>query len=382
MDFDKLIKIKLIIVLITMVQFVQISVAENAHVSLKLGKGLTITDADSSMSFNFGIFSQSRIDVNKVFESNTKPSTTFSEKRLRLKFKGFFLNQKLEYFFQLSLAPADVKIGNVFYDGNIRYKPVRQFAIQFGQGKLPGDREELSSDERQFFVDRSTTSSLFKLERDFGVQLFGNFGKKVIFKPTVSIASGEGKNYINTDVQHLDYTVRFDLLPMGDFNDKGDYSMQDFSREPKPKMAIGVAYDFNNKPSLQKAQNGGNFIPDSLRKNLHTIYADAILKYNGLTTTTGYIYRKADNNKLYTAGQSVYVALSYLFKKKVEIGTRFNRSFAGKVGNIPTVNEYCFGIAYYVFKQAFKFQTDYTIFQNKSLNNISGLWRFQMQFAF
>lgn len=368
--------------IILIIYGVKTSTAGNANVSLKFGNGLTISDPDSSMSFVFGIFSQSRLDVNKVFEKDMKPTTTLLEKRLRLKFRGYFLNQKLDYYFHLSLAPADVKAGNIFFDGNIRYKPVKEFSIQFGQGKLPGDREELSSDEKQFFVDRSTSSSLFKLERDFGLQLFGNFGKKCIFRPTLSIASGEGKNYTATEVEHFDYTVRFDLLPTGEFADRGDFSMQDLAREPKPKVAIGVAYDFNNKPALQKAQNGGNVIADSLRKNLHTVYADAILKYQGLTTTAGYIYRRADDNKLYLAGQSLYANVSYLFKKKVEIGARFNRSFSGKTGNIPTVNEYAAGVAYYVFKNAFKLQTDYTIAQNKTTGKTSGLWRFQMQFAF
>lgn len=375
----KSIKLLLVILIISKPE---ISNAGNANVSLKFGNGLTISDADSTMSFNFGIASQSRIEVNKFFDKNSKPTITFMERRLRLKFGGYFLNQKLEYKILLSLSPQDVKIGNVFLDGNIKYKPIKQFALQFGQGKLPGDRENIASAENQFFSERSTTNLLFRLDRDFGVQLFGNFGKTFIFKPTLSIASGEGRNYNMTDVQHFDYTVRFDFLPIGEFAEKGDYSLQDFAREPKPKIAVGVAYDFNNKSSLQKAQNGGSFIPDSVRNNLHTIYTDAILKYKGLTTIAGYIYRKATDNKLYLAGQSFYASVSYLLKKKLELGTRYNRSFSGKIGNIPTVNEYSVGVAYYVFKNAFKLQTDYTIAQNITTKKTNGIWHFQMQFSF
>lgn len=356
--------------------------ANNANVSLKFGKGLTISDKDSSMALNFGVILQSRIDVNKVFEKGIKPTTVLQARRIRLKFKGYFLNQKLDYYVQLSLSPSDIKATNILLDGYARYKPVKQFAVQFGQGKLPGEREELVSAERQFLVERSTSNSLFKLGRDFGFQFFGNFGKKFIFKPRLSIASGEGINYTVTEVQHLDYTARFDFLPTGEFQDNGDYTFQDFAREPKPKIAFSVAYDFNNKPSLEKAQLGGKSIPDSARKNLHTVFADVILKYKGLTTSGGYIYRKAENNKLYLAGQSVYTALSYLFKKNIEIGARFNRSFSGKIGNINTTNEYSVGMAYYVFKNAFKIQTDYTLNQNKTINKLAGLWRFQMQFAF
>ena len=358
------------------------SKAGNANVSLKFGNGLTISDQDSSMSLNFGVMIQGRIDVNKVFDKDVKPTTVLQMRRVRMKFRGYFLHDKLDYFVQLSLSPSDVKLANVLLDGNVRYKPFKQFAIQFGQGKLPGDREEIASAERQFFVERSTTNALFRLDRDFGFQFFGNFGKKFIFKPRLSLATGEGRNYQTVDIQHLDYTARFDFLPTGEFANNGDITFQDFEREPKPKFAFGFGYDFNNKAALQKGQTGGNAIADSARKNLHTIYTDAILKYKGFTTTGGYIYRKAQNNNLYIAGQSLYLTASYLFRKKVEIGARFNRSFSGKTGNINTINEYTIGMAYYVFKNAFKLQTDYAISQNKTINNLSGLWRFQMQFAF
>lgn len=356
--------------------------AGNANVSLKFGNGLTISDADSSMSLNFGIMIQGRIDVNKVFDKDIKPTTVLQMRRVRMKFKGYFLHDKLDYNIQLSLSPSDVKLSNVLLDGYVRYKPIKQFAVQFGQGKMPGDREEIASAERQFFVERSTTNSYFKLDRDFGFQLLGNLGKKFIFKPRLSIATGEGRNYNTVDVQHLDYTARFDFLPLGDFTNNGDFTFQDMEREQKPKIGFGAGYDFNNKAAMQRGQTGGNAITDSARKNLHTVYADAIVKYNGFTTTGGYIFRKAQDNKLYLAGQSFYATASYLFKKNAEIGARFNRSFSGKYGNINTVNEYTFGFAYYVFKNAFKLQTDYTISQNKTLNNLAGLWRFQMQFAF
>ncbi len=361
--------------------------AQDIKTSLKFGNGFNVENGDTSFSFNLAAMLQSRIDVNKVFDKDFKPTTQLQARRVRLKMKGTFLHQKFDYNLQLSFSPSDVKAANIFLDGWVKYKPVKQFAIQIGQGKLPGDREEIISAERQFFVDRSTTNSLFKLDRDFGVQLFGNFGKKFIFKPRFSISSGEGKNYTAVDIEHFDYTVRLDFLPTGEFSHGGDLTFQDFDREAKPKVAFGVAYDFNNKPSMSRGQLGGTAVNDTFRKNIHSVYADAILKFKGFTTTGGYVFRKAQDNTKYVAGQSFYATASYLFKKKVEIGARYNRSFAGKYGkeaNVNTVNEYAFGLAYYVFKNALKFQTDYTLLQNKTKTNdqLSGIWRFQMQLAF
>lgn len=357
--------------------------AETPKVSLQFGNGLNIEDVDSSMSLNIGVMMQNRIDVNKVFEEGTDPYTALQVRRMRLKFKGYFLHNKFDYNVQLSVIPSDIKAGNLIYDAFIRYKPIKQFQIQFGQGKLPGDREEIASAERQFLVDRSSTNSLFKLDRDFGIQLFGNVGKKFIFKPRFSIASGEGKNYNSLDFQHFSYTTRFDFLPTGEFTGGGDYTFQDLAREVKPKFALSTAYDFNNKAVFNKGSWGGTLVPDSSRHNIHSLYIDAILKYQGFTTTQGYVYRKAgDNTTKYIAGQSLYVTASYLTKKKLEVGGRFNHSFAGNYGNIASINEYTLGMAYYIHKNAAKVITDYTFSDNKTTGIKSGNWRFQMQLAF
>jgi len=357
--------------------------AETPRVALQFGNGLNIEDVDSSMSLNIGVMMQNRLDVSKVFQEGTDPYTALQVRRMRLKFKGYFLHNKFDYNVQLSVIPSDIKAGNLIYDAFIRYKPIKQFQIQFGQGKLPGDREEITSAERQFLVDRSTTNSLFKLDRDFGVQFFGNFGKKFIVKPRFSIASGEGKNYNALDVQHFSYTTRIDFLPTGEFSGGGDYTFQDLAREVKPKFALSTAYDFNNKAVFNKGSWGGTIVSDSLRHNIHSFYLDAILKYQGFTTTQGYVYRNAgENTTKYIAGQSFYITASYLSKKKLEVGARFNRSFAGNYGNIATMNEYTVGLAYYISKNAAKVLTDYTLTDNKTTGIKSGNWRFQMQLAF
>lgn len=379
-------KLKLFACIIAII-FSKTVLADDIKTTLKFGNGLNIENQDTSFSFNLAATLQTRIDVNKVFDKDIKPTTQLQAKRVRLKMKGSFLHQKFDYNFQFSFSPADVKAANIFLDGWVKYKPIKQFSIQIGQGKLPGDREELVSAERQFFVERSTSNGLFKLDRDFGIQFFGNFGKKFIFKPRLSIASGEGKNYTNVDIEHFDYTVRFDFLPTGEFSHNGDFTLQDFDREQKPKFAFGIAYDFNNKPSMSKGQLGGTAISDTFRKNIHSIYTDVILKFKGFTACGGYVFRKAQDNTKYVAGQSMYLSSSYLFKKQIEIGARYNRSFAGKFGKettVNTINEYALGFAYYVYKNALKFQTDYTLLQNKSktTNQLSGLWRFQMQLAF
>lgn len=295
--------------------------------------------------------------------------------------KGFAFTPKLEYAIQLGFSPADIKTG-IVYDAYIRYSPVKQFGLQFGQGKLPGNREEMTSDNYLQFVDRSTSSSLFKLDRDFGLQLFSKFGKKVIFKANASASTGEGKNFIVASWQHFDYTFRAELLPLGEFANKGDYSYGDLVREEKPKLALAVAYDFNNKAGFTKGQLGGDAVIDSFKRNIHTVFADMNFKYKGMSVSGEYANRIVVDNTnryKYQTGQSFWVAAGYNCKKNYEAAFRFTRSFPGKRGNINEVNEYTFGFSKYIYAHSLKVQTDYTLMDDKTTKKKSGLWRLQVQ---
>ncbi|MDB5228077.1 MAG: Phosphate-selective porin [Bacteroidota bacterium] len=355
--------------------------AGTPQLSFKLGKGFTVTNEDSTVSMNISLFMQNRLDVFKVFDKSLKPQTTAQVRRLRLSFKGFAFTPKLEYVIQLGFSPADIKAG-IVYDGFLRYSPVKQFAIQFGQGKLPGNREEMTSDNYLQFVDRSTTASLFKLDRDFGLQLQGKIGNKVIFKPTASMATGEGRNFVTASWQHFDYTFRAELQPLGEFTNKGDYSYGDLVREQKPKLAFAVAYDFNNKAGTTKGQLGGDAVIDTFQRNIQTIFADLNFKIKGVSLSGEYANRFVKDNTTrfkYVTGQSFWIAGGYNFKKNYETAFRFTRSFPGKKGNIGTTNEYTFGFSKYIYAHSLKIQTDYTLIDDKVTKKKSGLWRLQVQ---
>lgn len=352
--------------------------AGNPKVDFKLGKGMTVTDADSMVSLNLSFFMQDRLDVMKVFDKDIKPQTTAQIKRLRLSMKGFAFTPKLEYTVQLGFSPGDIKSGIVF-DGFLKYSPVKQFAIQFGQGKLPGEREEMTSDNNLEFVDRSTTNSLFKMERDFGFQFLGKVGNKVIFKPSASISTGEGRNFVSASWQHFDYLFRAELEPLGAFTNNQDFSYVDIEREQKPKLAIAAAYDFNNDAATSRGGLGGDAISDSFRRNLQTIYADMVFKYKGFALSGEYADRFAKDNTKYQTGQSFWVAAGYNCTKNYEAAFRFTRTFPGKRGNIGESNEYTLGLSKYIYKHAVQVQTDYTIIQNKTTHVNSGLWRMQVQ---
>ena len=76
--------------------------AQDIKTSLKFGNGFNVENGDTSFSFNLAAMLQSRIDVNKVFDKDFKPTTQLQARRVRLKMKGSFLHQKFDYNLQLS----------------------------------------------------------------------------------------------------------------------------------------------------------------------------------------------------------------------------------------------------------------------------------------
>ncbi len=356
----------------------KINVAKNANVSFKLGNGMTVTDADSSMSFNLSLINQDRIDVAKVFIKNYKPTVSAQIQRLRLRTRATFFHNKLLFALQLGFEPREVKKGRVMIDAYLRYTPIKYVSLQIGQANLPGNRESMTSAHLQQFIDRSPTSALFRSDKDFSFQVHGNFGKKMLVKPIVSIATGEGRNYTDASFQHFDYMARVEWLPLGNFN---SYSQVNFSRDINPKLALGLAYDFNHKAIFQYGQMGGNTIADSAQKSIHTVYADLNFQWRGLNINSDYVYRavKKDKSNLYKKGHSFYVAAGYTFKKHYDVAFRYNHSFAGKHGNIEQINDYTIAFTKYFFEHNLKIQTDYTISDNKTKKQKSGIWRMQFQ---
>jgi hypothetical protein len=223
------------------------------------------------------------------------------------------------------------------------------------------------------------TSNLFKLDRDFAIQLLGKVGNKVVFKPTASMSTGEGRNFVTASWQHFDYTFRVELEPLGEFTNRGDYGMGDIAREPTPKLALAAAFDYNNKAGFTKGNLGGDAVPDSLRRNVETGFIDMIFKYKGICLSGEYANRWVKDNTDYQAGQSFWASASYVFKKNFEPAFRFTRTFAGRWGNVGTSNEYTLALSKYFYGQALKIQTDYTLTDDKTAHHKSGLWRFQVQ---
>ena len=204
----------------------------------KFGKGIQLTGKDSTFYIKFGFRFQNLHTSSWTLEDNEFSKATdyegaFLIRRSRFKFDGWAFSPKLKYKFEVGLSNRDHASGhapefrntaNLILDAIVAYNFYENFWIQFGQTKLPGNRERVVSSGNLQFVDRSRLNSRYNIDRDMGLQLKHHFNVgNAIFREVIAFSQGEGRNVTEGHFGGYEYTFRAELLPFGEFQSKGDY---------------------------------------------------------------------------------------------------------------------------------------------------------------
>ena len=357
----------------------------------KFGKGIQIVANDSSFYMKAAFRIQSlyandwSVRNDQIgFIENHKPN--FLIRRARLKFNGWAFTQKLKYKLELGLSNRDISGGDskeykngsrIILDAYVEWNFWNNFSILAGQTKLPGNRERIVSSANMQFVDRSLLNSKFNIDRDMGIQLKHHFkfGKQFIVQETFAFSQGEGRNITAGSFDGLNYTFKVEAFPFGKFASKGAYVGSDIKREQKPKLAIAVAYDFNQNSVKERSQLG-SFITDDngnyVGKNLHHIFADLMFKYKGFSIMSEYAFRttKDGNPNVFApddptsiigtfyTGQAFNFQAAYLFKKNYELAGRFTMVLPQNTDVDNKQFEYTIGASKYFLGHKLKIQTD------------------------
>ncbi len=350
----------------------QTEVDERAMISFH--KGLGFNAPDSTFGLNIRLRVQSRAAFNldeklKIEDIEGRIS------RLRLRFDGYILSDRLTYYLQLSFSRGDqdwdnTHIPNVVRDAMVYYRFNPKFYIGFGQGKLPGNRERIISSGQQQFYDRSVVNANYTLDRDFG--LFGYYSNKVggiHFNVKGAVSTGDGRNQLKTD-NGLMYTGRLELLPLGKFRKDGDFSEGDLEFESTPKLSLAAGYSFNQKAKRTRGTIGTELFES---RDLTTIFADMVLKYKGWALSTEYIirtspqsaftYNSADSTQMawVMEGRGLNTQLSYCLPKYWEVALRYAYSEPDAEINQLLMRDsyYVVGINKYIRKHLTKLQASF-----------------------
>ncbi len=372
-------------------------------INTRFGKGIQFMAHDSSFYNKFSVRFQTLYLGVQDFDSK-QYNDVLLIRRFRLKFDGWVFSPKIVYKFELGQSNRDTGGGNranfnntarIILDAVVKWNFYRSWTIWFGQTKLPGNRERVISSQKLQTVDRSLANARYNLDRDLGIQLShqSHVGRGVI-REIFSIAMGEGRDIITNNLGGYAYTGRIEFLPMGEFQNKGDYFGSDLEREDAPKLAVGVTFDYNDGAARQRGQLG-DFVEDSLgnqlNNSLSTVFVDAIFKYRGLSVLSEYHNKSAEENIFgyreggeirYTTGTGLVIQTGYLFGKNWELVGRYTTVKPDELdySSVIDENEYTFGISRYIVGHNLKVQTDFSYRERQSRSDFF-MFRFQMELA-
>ena len=330
---------------------------------------------------------QTRFDVSKLNEQDAETISKLYLRRVRVKSDGHVFTPKLSYKLEVDLLNFQI------LDIVVKWNFIQNFVLWAGQTKLRGNRERVISSQNLQFVDRSLLNAKFTLDRDIGLWLMHhtNVGKGVI-REAVSVSKGEGRSIFKDSPQPvingLDYTARLEYLPFGFFKNKGDYKGGDLEREPKPKLSIGLTYDYNEKAAKTNGQKGsvlGN------QADLQSWFADLMFKHRGFSLMAEYVHRKVlstrefalvheDIVSQYYTGQAFNIQSGYLFKRNYEIAGRYTIIRPSEMSAYSDLTQYTIGLSKYIVGHYIKVQTDFSLLyeEDKPVNYI---YRLQLELS-
>lgn len=365
------------------------SVAQNL-VDAKFGKGIKFQPADSSFSVKFSARFQS-LYVGEVNLDTDNYSDNFLIRRSRLKFDGYAHTPRLKYKLELAVsnrdngrvAPESNLAANIVLDAVVKYNFLNNWEVWFGQTKLPGNRERVISSQNLQFVDRSQVNGRFNIDRGMGVQLHNKhkLGGTII-KEQFAVSFGEGRNRTADNIGGYEYTARMEVLPFGEFTNKGDYFGSDLEREPSPKLSIGATYDQNNNTTRVSGFRG-DYLSES--KDQKVVFVDGMFKYDGFSTMFEYARKWTDGSPVvadgsYYTGNGLNVQCGYLFKNNFEIAGRYTSINPEDVTNRTDFIEYTLGVSKYIVGHSLKVQSDVT-YKDNDLRSDALIYRFQVELA-
>lgn len=359
------------------------------------GKGIiNFTAKDSSFSVKFAPRIQARYNTAWDYDGEQYGSgeTNFLIRRARLKFDGFAYSPKLRYKIELGLSNRDISGGSQFtrntpryiLDAVIMWNFYENFELWAGQTKLPGNVERVVSSGNLQFIDRSILNSRFNIDRDMGIQIrhHANLGGDFMIREKIAISQGEGRNITQGNEGGHQYTGRIEFLPFGFFKSKGDYSQADLKREPKPKLMVGVTYDYNQDAVKTRSNLGSYMILSDgslYETDQTTLFVDAMFKVNGFSFAGEFANRDADNplaveadgspavdedgnptGDVVLTGSSINLQAGYLFKNNFEIAGRYTTADFDEITSRTGEEQYTLGVSKYVVGHKLKVQSDFT----------------------
>jgi len=183
--------------------------------------------------------------TNRLGTVDVPSRNDFEVERGRLELKGFVVDPRVKYYFNLD-ADTDDNHVVIFHDFWFDYDLNDNTTFRVGKAKVPGSYEWLESSTTTRFSDRSLSTTYFRADRSVGAWLLGETSSGVNYQ--LAITNG----FDSTDLEPEDvddnfaYTGLFYIDPWGDVG-KG-YS--DLKCHKNPVIRLGTSLSYTNTNPL------------------------------------------------------------------------------------------------------------------------------------
>jgi phosphate-selective porin OprO/OprP len=364
---------------------------------IKGREGLNIASTDDAcvnIMTRFQAFSsfQTELDRQDMIAQST-PMMNIARARIRL--NGYMHSPKWVYDLEFGLSDFnqsdaygqyDALRRNLF-DAVVKYIPNPNLGIWVGQAMLPGNRERSMYSSNLQFIDRSILTHNYALDRDFGIQVRSQKDfNGIIVRNALAITSGQGRNYAFENKGGYAATVRFELLPLGNFTGLNELYVSDIEREEKPKLAVGVNYDYHDNAYRSQGRTG---LEIPYQRDMESFHADLLFKYKGISFLAEFADRYAPIPVVYAndlstlgifnIGHSWNFQSGYVFTNMWEIAARYTQVNPVPVTRANVMREYTLGISKFIAANKLKVQSDFGYRQMNSSPDEKLIFRLMLE---
>jgi len=260
-------------------------------------------------------------------------------------------------------------------------------AVLEQHGRVDGGGQQRAGDRLGEVVE---LGELLRADLDIRSEDLGGIQKLRYY---AGVFLGEGRDYNKFTDAGFMYVGRFDVLPLGLFD---DYDASDLWRLQKLRVSFGVAFAYNDRAKKDRGVLGAA-PADGGSTNYQNATTDLMIKYAGWSLEAGYLWRQGKRNPGSAVdedgvpiaavaarnGQGWLVQTALLIPRtRLEPALRYSGYRGIGVTSMPDRDEVGGGLNYYFFGHNLKLQVDY--FRNFAPGLVregGDLFRLQIQAA-
>ncbi len=297
--------------------------------------------------------------------------STIKINRARIKIGGHVFDSAYTFYFE-----QDIK-GNNLLDFRVQIEKLPYLKLRVGQWKTRYTRERVISSGKQQGLDRSLINSIFTIDRQQGISLYGNIAGKgaVNFNYWASLLMGTGRGGKADGDQNMMYMARLQWNPNGK---PMKFTGSDLKDHQKFISSVALAGMTNISPYTAFSTKGGGQLPgfeDGVigQYKINQYMFETAFKYKGVSWQQELHYKNVDDriNLKETALIGNYFQLGYFFHniipkvpRPLEVYAR--QAFYSPGKHIEDNFEYTFGVNWFFRGHKNKLTLEYSyLFYNE-----------------